>query len=332
MEKPKIAIVGGGVAGSTAGLYLSQLGLDVTLFEQNSSLVSGPPFCHLHAGGNLYREISDEQCITLLQQSIDLLRYYPYAIDYRPTVIAIPIDDSGEPEDLYPRLHRLRVEYQRLIELDPLNRVLGDSSNYFKLYSRDDIERLRQKDIVKNPKSLDDWLIPVAHYVDLTKIKFPLIMVQEYGLNLFRLGAGVTYLLEQKDNAKLFFNTKVTNIKPKDGRESCIIEYERDGKKESCKFDYLINATGFRTGTIDDILGFKRDRLVEFKSAYVTKWESDIQYPEIVFYGERGTPRGMGQFTPYPNGYFQIHGMTPSITLFENGLVESTDTRVLNHN
>ncbi|HHD80114.1 MAG TPA: FAD-dependent oxidoreductase, partial [Campylobacterales bacterium] len=88
MEKPKIAIVGGGVAGSTAGLYLSQLGLDITLFEQGESLVSGPPFCHLHAGGNLYREISDEQCITLLQQSIDLLRYYPYAIDYRPTVIA----------------------------------------------------------------------------------------------------------------------------------------------------------------------------------------------------------------------------------------------------
>ncbi len=325
MEKPKIAIVGGGVAGSTAGLYLSQLGLDITLFEQGESLVSGPPFCHLHAGGNLYREISDEQCITLLQQSIDLLRYYPYAIDYRPTVIAIPTDDGGKPEDLYNRLHKLRNEYQLLIDKDPLNRVLGDSSDYFRLYSKDDIERLKQKEIIKNPKSLDDWLIPVAHDVDLEKIQFPLIMVQEYGLNLFRLGGGVTYLLNQRDNARVLFNTKVTDIKPKNNRESCILEYEQDGEKKRSKFDYLINATGFRTGTIDDILGFKRDRLVEFKSAYVTKWEnSDILYPEIVFYGERGTPRGMAQFTPYPNGYFQIHGMTPSITLFDKGLVKNS--------
>jgi len=58
-EKVKIAIVGGGVAGSSIALYLGQLGLNVTLFEKEPSLVSGPPFCHLHAGGNLYREISD---------------------------------------------------------------------------------------------------------------------------------------------------------------------------------------------------------------------------------------------------------------------------------
>jgi flavin-dependent dehydrogenase len=76
--KAKIAIVGGGVAGSSIALYLGQLGLNVTLFEKESSLVSGPPFCHLHAGGNLYREISDKQCVKLLKQSIDFLRFYPF--------------------------------------------------------------------------------------------------------------------------------------------------------------------------------------------------------------------------------------------------------------
>ncbi|MEJ2468192.1 MAG: FAD-dependent oxidoreductase [Campylobacterales bacterium] len=84
MSAARIAVVGGGVAGATAALYLGRLGLDVTLFDKNSSLVSGPPFCHLHAGGNLYREISDEQCVTLLRQSVDLLRFYPYAVDFRP--------------------------------------------------------------------------------------------------------------------------------------------------------------------------------------------------------------------------------------------------------
>ncbi len=32
----------------------------------------------------------------------------------------------------------------------------------------------------------------------------------------------------------------------------------------------------------------------------------------------------MAQLTPYGDGYFQLHGMTKEITLFEDGLVEST--------
>jgi len=32
----------------------------------------------------------------------------------------------------------------------------------------------------------------------------------------------------------------------------------------------------------------------------------------------------MAQFTPYPDGHFQLHGMTDTITLFEHGLVESS--------
>lgn len=83
----KIAIVGGGVAGASVALVLGELGVSVTLFEAGESLVSGPPMCHLHAGGNLYREISDEQCKRLLKESIEFVRLYPSVIDYRPTVI-----------------------------------------------------------------------------------------------------------------------------------------------------------------------------------------------------------------------------------------------------
>ncbi|MEI8642374.1 hypothetical protein P4S68_20570 [Pseudoalteromonas sp. Hal099] len=50
--------------------------------------------CHLHAGGNLYREIPDEDCIDLLKQCIDILRLYPYTIDVRPTVFAVPTRDD----------------------------------------------------------------------------------------------------------------------------------------------------------------------------------------------------------------------------------------------
>ena len=55
-DRHKIAIIGAGVAGSTIAIYLGRLGLDITLFERGDSIVNGPPFCHLHAGGNLYRE------------------------------------------------------------------------------------------------------------------------------------------------------------------------------------------------------------------------------------------------------------------------------------
>lgn len=324
MTRAEIAIVGGGVAGATAALYLGRLGLNVTLFEKGESLVSGPPFCHLHAGGNLYREISDEQCITLLRQSIDLLRFYPYAVDYRPTVIAVPTTDNEDPADLYPRLQTLRCAYEALIEADPENEVLGPPATYYRTYSRGDFDRLRSMTPVQTPKTPDEWMIPVAREIDPEQIKFPLILVQEYGLNLFRLGAGTTLSIRQMDNCTLKLNTSVVSAEATENESGYKITSEHQGIQNVQTFDYLINAAGFRTGEIDDMLGFKRDRLVEFKAAYVTQWNDGTKWPEVIFHGKRGTPDGMAQFTPYPCGLVQLHGMTNDITLFDDGLVGST--------
>jgi len=324
MKKAKIAVVGGGIAGSTIALYLSEIGLDVKLFEKGSSLVNGPPICHLHAGGNLYREISDEQCVTLLKESIDLVRFYPDAVDYRPTVIAVPKDDAGSPKELYKRLNLLQNEYKTLIESDSKNKVLGDSSQYYKLYDRQDLELLREKELPQKPLNLDDWMIPVAKNIDFDVLQFPLVIVQEYGLNLFRLSASASLALENKDNCEVLLKHKVTDIhKSKDNTWSVSYTNEQESKEEF--FDFLINAAGFRSGKIDDMLELKRDRLVEFKAAYVSHWKKDETFwPEVIFYGERGTPKGMAQFTPYPDGYFQLHGMTKDITLFKEGLVKSS--------
>ena len=325
-DTTQIAVVGGGTAGATIALYLSEMGLDVTLFEQESSLVNGPPFCHLHAGGNLYREISDTQCVTLLKESIDLLRFYPFAVDYRPTVIAVPKEDKGQPEDLCQRLSILQKEYAKLIKEDPENKVLGESNEYFKTYSYEAIKKLQKLPYMTHPTTADEWMTPVAHNIDLDKVQFPLILVQEYGLNLFRLGSGVTLALTSLPNCQLLRKTKVSHITADVENSGWDITYERDNHQEQQHFDFLINAAGFRTGLVDDMLEFKRERLVEFKAAYVTQWEENKQvWPEIVFYGERGTPQGMAQFTPYPGGFFQLHGMTNDITLFDNGLVRSNN-------
>jgi len=325
-EKARIAIIGGGVAGASTALYLGQLGLTVTLFEKESSLVSGPPFCHLHAGGNLYREISDEQCVKLLKQSIDFLRFYPFVVDYRPTVIALPVTDPGTPEALLPRLEMLTAEYEKLIAYDSSNKVLGESRDYYRLYSREEIETLQEKPVVSRPTSSDEWLIPVAKNIDLDKIQFPLILVQEYGLNLFRLSAGLTLALEQIDSIALRTETVVSNIQQDYQTLGWSVTYVSKDETQTEKFDYLINAAGFRSGKIDDLLGVECKRMVEFKAAYISKWDNccDTLWPEIIFHGERGTPRGMGQFTPYPGGYFQLHGMTKDITLYEDGLVANS--------
>jgi len=325
-KQAKIAIVGGGVAGASAALYFGQSGLDVTLFEKETSLVSGPPFCHLHAGGNLYREISDAQCVTLLKQSIDFLRFYPFIVDYRPTVIVLPLSDSGTTEALLPRLKLLTREYEALIAKDTDNKVLGESENYYKSYDRAKIEALKQKNVLKQPKTCDEWMIPVAKNIDLDKVQFPLIMVQEYGLNLFRLAAGTALILENLGSVTLHTNSIVHNVQKNCNNSGWIVSYLKEEKSLEENFDYLINAAGFRTGKIDDMLGAPCKGMVEFKAAYVSQWDEndDTRFPEIIFHGERGTPRGMGQFTPYPNGYFQLHGMTKGITLYEDGLVANT--------
>ena len=324
MHEAKIAVLGGGVAGSTIALYLNELGIDVTLFEKKSTLVSGPPFCHLHAGGNLYREISDEQCLSLLEESIEWARYYPGTIDYRPTVIAIPTQDKGDPMDLVDRLEKLRVAYQALIDQDPQNAVLGPSQDYYRFYSHEELLALQQCEDAQSLSWHDQWMLPVVKHIDLAQLKFPLLLVQEYGINIFRQGAISTLALQQRSGVALRTSHEVTHVE-RTSPEQWRVDYSHQGEAHHAYFDYIINAAGFQSGRIDDMLKLERKRFVEFKAAYVSQWRGPQEmWPELIFAGERGTPRGMAQFTPYPGGYFQLHGMTEDITLFKDGLVEST--------
>jgi len=326
----KIAVLGGGVAGSTIALRFAELGLDTTLIEKGPSLVNGPPICHLHAGGNLYREISDEQCLTLLKQSIDTVKVYPQSVNVRPTVIALPKTDKGTPQALRPRLDKLRSKYKELVEQDSSNKVLGEPENYFRFYSRAEIEALSKKTIPKIASHDSDWLISFAQHVDLNLIKFPVLLVQEYGLSAFRFAAIASLAIERLPSCHLQISTQVVSVTRQESAQESSLGWQVSTQQQESQtvsyqhFDYVINACGFKSGEIDDMVSAKRKRMVEFKAAYVAHWrQCQGLWPEIVFYGERGTPQGMAQLTPYPNGYFQLHGMTQDITLFDKGLVAS---------
>ncbi len=317
----KIAIIGGGIAGASSAIYLRSLGLSVTLFEKKPFLVSGPPACHLHAGGNLYPDIDDEQRKRLLQESITFLRHYPQAIEKRPTLLAVPKHIELDAQELEKRAELLAKYYKELIEQDSANQVLGDPQHYSLAFSKSQIKRLQSLPTPKVPQNHIEWLIAFSKEVDLERLKFPVLLIQEYGINIFRLSALAHLYLQ---DAPIYFNTKVVDVKQQDNQ--FFITFKKEGKIRVRKFDFLINAAGFESGTIDDMLGFKINRLVEFKAAYVAQYKSEHLYPEIIFHGIRGTDRGMAQFTPYSGGYYQLHGMRKDITLFEDGIASSTPT------
>jgi hypothetical protein len=332
VNKVNIAIIGGGVAGSTIALRFAELGLETTIIEKGASLVNGPPFCHLHAGGNLYREICEQQCLALLEQSIDTVKVYPHSVNYRPTVIALPTTDQGEVADLLPRLKKVQKRYAELVQQDVSNKVLGEPEHYFLLFEREALAHLAQRVLPVQAKTNEDWLVAFAQQVDLDKLKYPVLLVQEYGLSAFRLAAIASLAFEKLTSCHLQLNSQVMNVEQQSSTGKWRVTYQNNGtakqsnKQEYSDYDYVINACGFKSGEIDDMLQAKRQRMVEFKAAYVAHWpQCQGLWPEVVFYGERGTPQGMAQLTPYPDGYFQLHGMTQDITLFEQGLVASGD-------
>ena len=230
---------------------------------------------HLHAGGNLYREISDQQCFTLLEQSIDTLKVYRNCVDWRPTVIALPKSDKSTPTALLPRLHKLQAHYQSLIARDESNEVLGVPEQYFRTYEREQLERLAQRASPKFAQHFDDWLIPVAKTLDLDALQYPVFLVQEYGLNVFRMAATASLAMTSLADCELRLKHRIVGI----DRLPCSTESQTQAAKwritsqaESSElnhweFDYVVNACGFETGEIDDLLQQPRQRMVEFKAA-----------------------------------------------------------------
>ncbi|WP_435273983.1 FAD-dependent oxidoreductase [Psychrobium sp. nBUS_13] len=288
-------------------------------------MINGPPICHLHAGGNLYREISDQQCLSLLRQSIDTFKVYANSINIRPTVVALPKSYKNTPKDLEPRLKLLQAEYAALVKKDRNNKVLGPVNEYYKFYSREQLESLSLQATPSTPACSNDWMIPIAKNIDFNQIQFPVLLVQEYGLSIFRLAAIAELATEKLPECNVRTCTQVTNIKAStDNKDWHILLNNKENSTEVVKVNYLINACGFKTGAVDDMLNLKRERMVEFKSAYLAHWgKVEGKWPEVVIYGERGTPQGMAQLTPCKNGYFQLHGMTEEITLFKGGLAHS---------
>ena len=320
-----VGIIGGGVSGVVVALQLAELGVDNILIEQKKNVVNGPPFCHLHAGGNLYPDISDEQCRILMKESIRMAQLFPQSIDERPTLITVPKTEKYQVGHIEKRLDMLVEYYKELINEDSSNEILGAPDEYYKTYSKEDLDVLAKQPTVKRPTSPDEWMANAIKLIDYSLLKTPVVLVYEYGWNLFRLGAQAQLALEKADNCTFKLNTKVDHVE--DVRNQGLnYNWKIHTSNETYKVNYLVNAFGFRTSMFDESLELDVHCLIEFKAAYVSKWQPiEGLIPEMIFHGKRGTSHGMAQLTPYYGDYYQIHGMTENITLFKNGLVESVD-------
>ena len=322
-ERWRVGIIGGGVSGTVTALQLSNMGISNILFEKKEKLVSGPPFCHLHAGGNLYPEIPLEECKTLLKQSIEMARMFPYSIDKRPTFIAIPTNEKYSIDFIINRLEKLKKYYNQLISEDILNEVLGPVDEYFKIYNKEDLSELEKKPTKGSPLTSDEWMRNAVEIVDISQLKTPIILVQEYGWNFFRLAAQAQIALKDSSHCTLKTETTITTIEDISNNNNIQGNWLISTKYKTFVVDYLVNSAGYKNAELEDFSPSQEDRHVEFKASYVSKWDSQkAPIPEIIIHGERGTPHGMVQLTPYCDNYYQIHGMAKDVTLFDGGLLK----------
>ncbi|MDW1502025.1 FAD-dependent oxidoreductase, partial [Vibrio sp. YT-19(2023)] len=196
---------------------------------------------------NLYREISEQQCLDLLTQSIDTIRLYPHSLNIRPTIIAVPHSDGGDPFALLPRLEVIKSAYQALVDKDEHNKVLGEPEEYFKLYSKEELQELAKQNQPEHPSTFDEWSIPFAQHADLEQLKYPVVAVQEYGWSVFRLAAIANLTLAKLPNSNVI--TQATLNQADWLGDHWQLTYEHNGVNCLLTCDYLVNACGFETGT-----------------------------------------------------------------------------------
>jgi hypothetical protein len=290
----RIAIIGGGISGITSAIKLAKSkNNQIDVFEKRPYILKGPPYCHLHAGGILYPEISLQDSQQLMADSIEFANYFPSCLDYRPTIVAYRSTSKYSTKSLIFKCKVNKVNYQ----FSKYNYLLGKVKNFYAVYDLSDMTYFKK--FGKLPQSDDigrDYHDPYVEQfckliTDIYSIKYPFVSVCEPGI----IQSKVEKQLE--DELKTFNNINIiTDIS---------VEV-----KELNNYNTIINASG------KDLFNNNTDEIYELKSSWVIKSPLiTSNMPEIAIIGERETDNGMIQITPLDYGLFQIHCMTNHSTI-----------------
>jgi hypothetical protein len=305
-KKFNISVIGGGIGGCMAAIMASKIpNADVQLFEKKDKLLAGLPFCHLHSGGFLYPMINHEECIELLNHSLEFANFFNECLDNRPTIIAYRIDSIYNTKELIDKCKLMEATYKEFCVKD--NHVLGNPNSYYAIYTREDI--IYYKKFGKLPEKFEDRYLyhdlyttefcKILNSTNIDDIKYPFVSVMEPSILMNKVYKKITKLFNDT-------NTDKDNIKIHTGTTANVDELIN-------KFDYTINASGYQNNNK------YQDSLLELKSSWmVINNHLNIRLPEIAIIGERGTKNGMMQISQCEeNNIFQIHAMTNDSSIFE---------------
>ena len=299
----KVAVVGGGIGGSVAALELLKRypGVKVDLFERRADILQGPPWCHLHAGGMLYPEISWEESSELLDHSIAFAQEFSEALLIRPTVVACRKSSRWEPEGLVAKCEYVQSQVDR-------RPAAMDLSGYCAVYTEEDVAAFKKTGSFL-PRSAfhDPYVKTFLGLVKTDQIKLPFVSVKEFGIDDNVARDKVRSLLAGYSNLKLHLNVAM-----------------REAAQATSDYDYVIDASAQGALRTAD----RTNSFYELKASYLVSSERPLPHllPEIAILGERGTANGLVQVSPTGlPGLLQIHAMTPTCTLFEGGLQKGLD-------
>ena len=296
----KIAIIGGGISGITSALkFAKDKNNIVHIFEKHGYILKGPPYCHLHAGGILYPDISLEDAQSLLEDSILFADRFANCLNYRPTIVAYKLESAYSSSKLLFKCKVNKITYQ-CNKLRPF----GIVDNFYAIYNREDV--IYYKQTGKLPESNEVGRNYHNSYVenfcklleDIDSIKYPFVSVCEPGIDQTKVEKVLSDELKISKNIQLFLNKEIQLDQLDD-------------------YQVIVNASG------RNIFNVEVDEIYEFKSSWIIKTTLSLHnFPEIAIIGERDTDNGMVQLTPLINGKFQVHCMRSDssiISTFKNG-------------
>jgi hypothetical protein len=127
----KIDIIGAGIGGAVSAIKLSELkNVKINLYEKKLNILdSGMPWCHLHASGALYPDISVKDCIKLFNISLLFVEMFPECIINRPTIIAYNKKSKYNPINLITRCKIIEEIYRK-----SKSNLLGKNDTFFAIY------------------------------------------------------------------------------------------------------------------------------------------------------------------------------------------------------
>jgi hypothetical protein len=295
----RIAIIGGGISGITSALkFAKEKNNIVHIFEKRNCILKGPPYCHLHAGGILYPEISLDDAQSLLYDSILFANRFPDCLDYRPTIVAYKSESGYLPSKLLFKCKINKISYQ-YNKLHPFGKV----ENFYAIYNREDIVHYKQNGILPDSNDIcrkfhDSYVEQFCKLLeDIDSIKYPFVSVCEPGINQEKVEKVLSDELNMSKNIKLFFNKEIQLNQLDD-------------------YDTIINASGKNMFNEIFNVGGNVNEMYEFKSSWIIRTPLVLyNFPEIAIIGERDTNNGMVQLTPLTDGKFQVHCMRSDSTI-----------------